>query len=40
MMISGNWATLLLPIDTDESIDFVRLEAELEALTAAGMDGV
>ena len=38
--IRGNWATLLLPIGDDEAIDFGRLRAELEALTAVGVDGV
>jgi dihydrodipicolinate synthase/N-acetylneuraminate lyase len=39
-LVRGNWATLLLPIGADEAIDFGRLGAELEALTAAGVDGV
>ena len=38
--VRGNWATLLLPIAADQSIDFTRLGAELDALTAAGVDGV
>jgi len=38
--IRGNWATLLLPINDDESIDYVRLGEELDALIAAGVDGV
>lgn len=38
--ISGNWATLLLPIAPDDSIDFERLAVEIDALIAAGVDGI
>ncbi len=38
--IRGNWATLILPINDDESIDFGRLRAEIETLIAAGVDGI
>ncbi|WP_445500265.1 dihydrodipicolinate synthase family protein [Microvirga sp. G4-2] len=38
--LRGNWATLLLPINADESIDFGRLEIEIEALIEARVDGV
>lgn len=38
--IKGNWATILLPINKDDSIDFSRLAAEVDYLTAAGVDGV
>ncbi|HET8728369.1 MAG TPA: dihydrodipicolinate synthase family protein [Alphaproteobacteria bacterium] len=38
--IGGNWATLLLPIDGDDGIDFGRLDTEIEALIAAGVDGI
>jgi dihydrodipicolinate synthase/N-acetylneuraminate lyase len=38
--VRGNWATLLLPIDSDQSIDMARLGAELDALAAANVDGV
>jgi dihydrodipicolinate synthase/N-acetylneuraminate lyase len=38
--LRGNWATLLLPIAGDESIDFGRLELEIDALAAAKVDGV
>ena len=38
--IVGNWATLLLPINRDDSIDFERLEHEVDLLIAAGMDGI
>jgi len=36
----GNWGTLLLPINENESIDFDRLSDELDALAAAGVDGI
>jgi dihydrodipicolinate synthase/N-acetylneuraminate lyase len=38
--LRGNWATLLLPINADESIDFGRLGAALDLMTAAGVDGI
>lgn len=38
--LRGNWATLLLPINTDESIDYGRLADEVDALIAAGVDGL
>ena len=38
--LHGNWATLLLPINADESIDYGRLAGEVEALIAAGVDGL
>jgi 4-hydroxy-tetrahydrodipicolinate synthase len=38
--LRGNWATLLLPINPDDSIDYGRLAGELEALIAAGVDGI
>ncbi len=38
--IRGNWATVLLPINADESIDWVRLEEELDRLASLGPDGV
>jgi len=38
--LRGNWATLLLPINGDESIDFGRLGAALDVMTAAGVDGI
>lgn len=37
--VRGNWATLLLPNNADESIDYGRLAGELEVLIAAGVDG-
>ena len=36
----GNWGTLLLPINDDESIDYRRLSDEIDALVAAGVDGI
>lgn len=38
-MISGNWATLLLPINNEE-IDFVRLEQQIDSYIDAGVDGI
>ncbi|MDK1374528.1 MULTISPECIES: dihydrodipicolinate synthase family protein [unclassified Sinorhizobium] len=38
--IRGNWATLILPINDDDSIDFSRLAGEIEHLIAAGVDGI
>jgi 4-hydroxy-tetrahydrodipicolinate synthase len=38
--LRGNWATLLLPINADESIDYGRLAGELEGLIVAGVDGI
>jgi dihydrodipicolinate synthase/N-acetylneuraminate lyase len=38
--IGGNWATLLLPIAPDDSIDFDRLATEIDALVAARVDGI
>jgi 4-hydroxy-tetrahydrodipicolinate synthase len=38
--IRGNWATLMLPISDDESIDFGRLTDEIEALIGFGVDGI
>ncbi len=37
---TGNWATLLLPIAPDDSIDLARLEAEIDALLGFGVDGI
>ncbi|MGK6353040.1 dihydrodipicolinate synthase family protein [Parapedobacter sp. DT-150] len=36
----GNWGTLLLPINTDDSIDFYRLSEEIDRLIAAKVDGI
>lgn len=38
--IRGNWATLLLPIQGDDSIDYGRLEAEIDYLIAARVNGI
>jgi 4-hydroxy-tetrahydrodipicolinate synthase len=36
----GNWATLLLPIDTRDGIDFAALSDEIDAILLAGVNGV
>jgi dihydrodipicolinate synthase/N-acetylneuraminate lyase len=38
--LRGNWATLMLPINAGDTIDFARLAGELDALIAAGVDGL
>ena len=38
--IFGNWGTLLLPINEDESIDWARLEDELDFILDANVNGV
>ncbi|MEO6003714.1 MAG: dihydrodipicolinate synthase family protein [Opitutus sp.] len=38
--IFGNWATLLLPINADDSIDFSLLEAEVDHFIATQVNGV
>jgi dihydrodipicolinate synthase/N-acetylneuraminate lyase len=38
--LSGNWASLLLPINADDSIDFARLADAIDVLIAAGVDGI
>jgi len=38
--LSGNWASLLLPINADDSIDFVRLADAVDALIGARVDGI
>lgn len=38
--LRGNWATLLLPISADQSIDFGRLAEETDLLVAARVDGI
>lgn len=40
MKPTGTWATLLLPIQSDDRIDFGRLREELEIIAAAGVSGV
>jgi dihydrodipicolinate synthase/N-acetylneuraminate lyase len=36
----GNWATLLLPIDSRDGIDFAALADEIHAIVVAGVNGV
>jgi len=38
--LRGNWATLLLPINPDDSIDFARLGNEIDHLVSARVDGI
>jgi 4-hydroxy-tetrahydrodipicolinate synthase len=38
--LRGTWGTLLLPIEADDSIAWTRLSGEIDALIAAGVDGI
>jgi 4-hydroxy-tetrahydrodipicolinate synthase len=38
--IYGNWATLLLPINDDDSINYKQLEEEIDVLIAYRVDGI
>jgi len=38
--LRGNWGTLLLPINADESICYERLNDEIDYLINAGIDGI
>ena len=38
--ITGTYATLLLPINADDGIDFGRLEVQLDYLIRSGVDGI
>lgn len=38
--IYGNWGTLLLPVNADESIDYARLNAEIEKLISYNVNGI
>ena len=38
--IYGNWATLLLPLNNDDSINYKQLEEEIDVLIACGVDGI
>jgi dihydrodipicolinate synthase/N-acetylneuraminate lyase len=38
--LRGTWATVLLPLDADNSIDFGRLAEELAVLTTSAVDGI
>lgn len=39
-MIYGNWATLLLPINEDDSINFEQLEEEIDYLISCKVNGI
>ncbi len=38
--IQGTWASVLLPINRDESIDFARLTEDIDYLVTTGVDGI
>jgi 4-hydroxy-tetrahydrodipicolinate synthase len=38
--IYGNWATLLLPINEDDSINYLKLEGEIDTLISMGVNGI
>lgn len=38
--INGNWATLLLPLNADDSINYVQLAQEIDTLIAFKVDGI
>lgn len=38
--IFGNWATLLLPIDGDDAIDYRSLEQEIAVIISMGVNGI
>lgn len=38
--LRGNWGTLLLPINADDSIDYSRLGDEIDRLITARLDGI
>ena len=38
--LRGNWATLLSAWNDDDALDLGRIEAEIEALCAARVDGI
>jgi len=38
--IRGTWATLLLPVDASDGIDYSRLADEIDILLASGCDGI
>jgi len=38
--LKGNWATLLLPINPDNTINFKQLAGEIDSLITAGVDGI
>lgn len=38
--LTGTWATVLLPIDEDDRVDWERLSEQVHELLAAGVDGI
>ena len=38
--IRGTWGTVLLPINTDDSIDYVRLTEQVDVFLRSGVDGI
>jgi 4-hydroxy-tetrahydrodipicolinate synthase len=38
--LKGNWATLLLPVERDNTINYNRLADEIDLLIEAGVDGI
>ncbi len=38
--LKGTWATLLLPLNKDDSIDFICLQEELDIICRSGINGV
>ena len=38
--IIGNWATLLLPLNEDDSIDYSLLAEEIDLMIAFGVSGI
>ncbi|MFA6086570.1 dihydrodipicolinate synthase family protein [Mucilaginibacter sp.] len=38
--LKGNWATLLLPVNADDTFNYQKLADEIDILIAAGVDGI
>lgn len=38
--IKGNWATVMTPVNADNTIDYDRLKAEVEVILSFGVDGL
>jgi 4-hydroxy-tetrahydrodipicolinate synthase len=38
--IAGNWGTLMLPINEDDRIDFIRLEQNVNYMAGLGLNGI
>jgi 4-hydroxy-tetrahydrodipicolinate synthase len=38
--LKGNWATLLLPVNIDDTFNYQKLADEIDMLIAAGVDGI